>query len=138
MKHLPEKERLLAAVLAEESGQEFREALLGQTLRLVKRRRRFRQVRRAAAAFALVFGTALLGWRYVPRLHTPVSNSVPSLSYMLVQTRPFTGIVSSHPLSSQAFVSSRPATSLITTREAHPAVPETKATQLLDMVRPSV
>src|SRR5438552_12672726 len=66
MKNSPDNERLLADVLAEESDPGFREALLGQTLHLVRRQRRFRKVRRAGSALAVLAGLVLFVWRFLP------------------------------------------------------------------------
>ena len=66
MNHQNDKERLLADVLAGEDGAGFREALLSETLRLARRRRHFRQTRRASAVVAVFVGLGWLGWHSLP------------------------------------------------------------------------
>lgn len=61
-------DNLLDAVLAESAPPDFRTALLGETLRLARRRRRWRQARRTTAVLALltVLGAGI--WRSsIPR-----------------------------------------------------------------------
>jgi hypothetical protein len=60
MKNPCENKRLLSDVLAEGADESFRDALLGQTLRLAKRRRHFRKARRAGLGFAIVAGLVLI------------------------------------------------------------------------------
>ena len=60
-------EHLLAEVLAGEDAAGFREALFSETLRLARRRRHFRQARRAAAVMAVFVGLGWLGWHSLPR-----------------------------------------------------------------------
>jgi hypothetical protein len=58
-----DREELLADVLADESAAGFREALLSETLGLVRRRRQSRRAWRAASALVLVAGLGVLWWR---------------------------------------------------------------------------
>ena len=60
-------EHLLADVLAGEDGAGFREALLSETLRRARRRRHFRQARRAAVGVVVFVGLCLLVWHRLPR-----------------------------------------------------------------------
>jgi hypothetical protein len=91
------KERLLADVLAYGSVGEFREALLSETLGLVRRRRRSRQAWRAACALALVAGLGVLLWRS-PGLRAVAPGKV---------GRPYTEVLS-QPLAASAVVSTQP------------------------------
>ena len=139
MNRRPEKERLLADILAEQSEAEFREALLSQALRRVRRRRRFVQARRSAAGIALLVCLALLGWRFLPSSRAPVS--VSSIRhYTLVQTIPLSPeeVVTSRPVSATVLVSSSPAATVVITSANRPEVPEITDTQLLELVAPSV
>ena len=61
-------EHLLADVLAGEDGAGFREALLSETLRRARRRRHFRQARRAVPVVAGIVGLCLLVWQ-IGRAH---------------------------------------------------------------------
>src|SRR5205809_7101929 len=86
MNNSADNERLLADVLAEESDPGLRELLLGQTLHLVRRHRRFRKVRRVASAMAVIAGLLLLVWRFLP---SPANGPVvPAKPYTLVHTQP--------------------------------------------------
>ena len=97
MNDLPHNERLLDDVLAEESGVRVRETLLGQTLHLVRRQRRFRSIRRAGTATAVFLGLLLLVARFIP---SP-SNIKPS------PARPYT-LVTTQPLQPDAVVQTKP------------------------------
>jgi len=90
-------EHLLADVLAGEDGAGFREALFSETLRLARRRRYFRQARRAATALAVLGGLCLLVWHSLPRRvklpearqqNYAVVHSQPLPAAALVMTRP--------------------------------------------------
>src|SRR5690242_10434348 len=81
----PDNERLLADVLAEGSDPRLREALLAQSLHLVRRQRKFRQARRVTSVIAGVIGLLLLVWRFVPLSPT---GSLSAKSYNLVRTQP--------------------------------------------------
>src|SRR5437016_4075551 len=97
MNNSPDNERLLADVLAEEGDPGFRELLLGQTLHLVRRQRRFRKIRRATSGVALMVGLLLLGWRFLP---SPSNRpTTPAKLYTLVHTQPLpaSAIVASKP-----------------------------------------
>src|SRR5258706_7598407 len=83
------RERLLADVLAEEADPGQREALLGETLRLARRKRRFRQMRRAVPALAAFVALLLMG-AWLLRLR-PVAPNRPVESYVLVRTHPLPG-----------------------------------------------
>ena len=82
-----EHEDLLLDVLAEENEAGFREALLGQTLKLVRRKRRFRTIRRASSGIAILAGLLILVWRFVPS--PPIPPPQPSAKpYALIRTQP--------------------------------------------------
>src|ERR1039457_506831 len=66
MNHETDNEQLLADVLAEAAPTDFREALLGETLRLARRRRRWRQTRRAAALLVALGLLAVLVRQNLP------------------------------------------------------------------------
>ena len=92
------KERLLNEILAEETPAGFREVLLEDTLRLARRRRHFRQTRRAVSALAVVAGLALVVWRSLMPTGIPPE---PSRPYVLVRTQPLPlqAVVATQPLS---------------------------------------
>ena len=79
-------ERLLADVLGEGVAADFRDGLLNETLRLARRRRRFRQVRGAASALAVLAAFGLLVWHEFPS--SPRRMALPAKPYALVRTQP--------------------------------------------------
>jgi hypothetical protein len=90
MSHLPDNERLLKDVLAEESADGFRDALLSETLRHARGRRRGRQARRIGGALVVLIVATMLIWRNFPRSQTQQPQqavSPPSLNYQLIQTQ---------------------------------------------------
>jgi hypothetical protein len=93
----PEQKRLLTDVTLE--GADFREAMLGQTLRAVRRRRHWRQAQRVAA-LCMVLGVAgFLAYRQADRHSSPVAVESASHVYRLVQTEPLpvASLVSTEP-----------------------------------------
>jgi hypothetical protein len=77
-------ERLFADALADEAPAGFREALLSQTLRHARARRRWRQVRRGATALAGVVLLAVLMRLILPQ--PPLA--VPVAGCEIIHTRP--------------------------------------------------
>ena len=111
MNQEPDNGLLLNDVLAEAASPDFREALLGETLRLARRRRRWRQTRRVAG---IIVTLALLGifvWQnnlpQQPVALMPVAKAKVK-SYQLVHTQPLSAgaIVTTRPLSADRFVAS--------------------------------
>jgi hypothetical protein len=90
MNHEPDNKQLLADVLAEAAPADFREALLGETLRLARCRRHWRQTRRAAALLVALGLFTLLVWRnFPPHLLAPMPMAkVKVQGYELVRTQP--------------------------------------------------
>jgi hypothetical protein len=114
---------LLADVLAEAAPADFRDALLGETLRRVRRHRRWRQTRRAAAMLAALVLCGIFIWRenLPPKLVTsalpPPAKPVETV-YTLVKTQPLSAsdIVTTHPLASNKLVASAAAVEIVQTR----------------------
>jgi hypothetical protein len=94
MSRSPDPEDLLAAVLAEAEPPDFRATLLDATLQLVRRRRRVRQVRRAALIAAPLLVAGIFAWRWTPSAAVPSAPAAAGLippvaaSYALIHTRP--------------------------------------------------
>ncbi len=85
------KEKLLNDVLAETSPADFREALLGETLRLARRRRHFRQTRQTIGVLGVFILLAILGrqnWPTQSVASKPVAKKTTPESYKLVLTQP--------------------------------------------------
>ena len=97
MNPAPDNERLLDDVLADATPAGFREALLGETLRLARRRRHWRQTQRAVTVLAVLVLATIAGWRaWVPGPSKPEL----SASYQLVRSRPLRAeqILTTQPL----------------------------------------
>jgi len=137
MNNSPDNERLLDDVLAEERDPGFREVLLGQTLHLVRRQRRFRKVRRAASAMAVIAGLLLLAWRFLPSpSNGPV---VPAKPYTLVHTQPLptSAIVETTPFPPSKLITSVGSVEIIATSAFAHNFRELNDDQLLDFVTPA-
>lgn len=87
MKPQNDRERLLADVLGESSEPEFHAAMLAETLRLARGRRRLRQVQRAGGLLAVSIVLAMLMMRS-PRPATPVKEASPPRAYELTISQP--------------------------------------------------
>ena len=103
-----DNEFLLSDVLSEAASADFREAMLGETLHLVRRRRRLRQTRRAAALVVALGLLAPLVWQNVPpRPAAPMPPAKAEVkSYQLVRTQPLPAgaIVATRTLSADRLV----------------------------------
>src|SRR5689334_14210230 len=105
------REKLIADVIGEDSDPAMREALLGQTLRLARSKRRLRKLRRAmpavAAVAALLLATAHF-FRPGPLAPTPSRSDVPpfsaSESFVRTQPLPLSAVVTTKPLDTAAVV----------------------------------
>jgi hypothetical protein len=131
-----DKDQLLADVLADESSVGFREALLTETLGLVRRRRRFRQVRRAASGLAVIVGLAVLVWRNLPPpVVTPESAG---RSYAIVRSQPLrpAALVSTQPLAANRFVASARNAEIVQTAPGAGQFREIDDSELLALVGP--
>jgi hypothetical protein len=107
------RERLLRDVLAEEPDADFRAALLDQSLRLAGRRRRGRRARRATAAAGVVFGLAVLVWRF----GQPPSRGPEPRGYATVRTQPMVAgaVVATYPLAADRVLTSFPGAEMVQT-----------------------
>ena len=110
MNHEPDNEQLLADVLAEAAPADFRETMLGETLRLACRRRRWRQTRRTAALLvALGLLGVLVRQNFPAHPLAPVPGATAKVkSYELVRTQPLSAgaIVVTRPLAADQLVAS--------------------------------
>ena len=113
MNHKADNDPLLADVLAEAAPADFRDAMLGETLRQVRRRRRWRQTRRAAALLVALGLCGIFIWQ--KNLPPRPMASAPALAvktvaknYQLIQTRPFpvSAIMATQPLAAGQFIAS--------------------------------
>jgi hypothetical protein len=126
-----DNERLFADALAEGGPAGFREALLGKTLRLARRRRHFRQMRRAGAALLAVGLITVLFWpRAVPHGRPPVETQL--ATYQLINSHPLpaSAVVTTQPFVNQIVASVQTA-NVITTAQAHDGLREINDDELL-------
>jgi len=106
---------LLSDVLAEESDTAFREALLHQTLHIVRRKRRFRKARQIAYASLMVVGLALISFHSLVSKRPKSERLEPP--YLLVTTQPLSddAVFSTSRDNAISVVSSSPTVQLIAT-----------------------
>jgi hypothetical protein len=114
-----DNERLLDDVLSEAVPADFREALLGETLRLAGRRRRWRQTCRAAASLVALGLLAGLVWQNQPRppAAMPPVAKAGDKGYQLIRTEPLlvSAMVTTHSLAEGQFVASVATTEMVQT-----------------------
>jgi hypothetical protein len=105
-----DNKRLLDDVLSEAAPADFREALLGETLRLAGRRRRWRQTRRAAALLVALGLLAGLVWQNQsqPPVTVPPAAKAGGKSCQLICTEPLpvSAMVTTQPLAAGQLVAS--------------------------------
>jgi hypothetical protein len=120
MSHLSENERLLKDVLADEAVDGFREALLSETLRHARNRKKGRQARRIGSVLVVLAAATLLIWRNLPQPRTRQPQPAfapPPLNYQLTQTQPTPApmLIETRPMSDRLVVSSLETANVIRT-----------------------
>lgn len=127
-------ERLLADVLGEGVSADLRESLLSETIRLARRRRRFRQVRGATSVLAVLAGLGLLIWHQVPSDRAPAA--LPVKPYTLVRSQPLppAAWVRTGPLSPASIVASTSTVNIIATAGASSPIREINDDELLALL----
>ncbi|HEY1719070.1 MAG TPA: hypothetical protein VGH42_12355 [Verrucomicrobiae bacterium] len=111
MENKTDNEQLLNDVLAEASPAGFREALLGETLRLARRRRHFRQTRQTIGILGAFVLLAILGWQNWPMqpvVSKPLAEKATPENYKLVRTQPLpeNAVITTRQFSETQFASS--------------------------------
>ena len=111
---------LLADVLSEAATADFREVMLGETLRLVRRRRRWRQTRQGAGVFVIVSLLAVLAWQNLPEqpaVFRPLAKKPAPTNYKLVRTEPLSenSLITTGQFSDGQFVASFTAVTQVST-----------------------
>jgi ferric-dicitrate binding protein FerR (iron transport regulator) len=124
-------EQLLADVLGEGAAEDSREGMLDETLHLARRRRRFRQVRNAASALALLTALGLLVWLPFPSARRPAA--LPTKPYTLVRTQPLppAAWVETRPFPASSIVASARTDHIVVTAEAGTRVRDLTDDELL-------
>lgn len=134
-----DQERLLEDVLVGEADAGFHEALLAETLRLARNRRRARRVQRVGAMLAVVSViTAVAIWRN-PRAPMIVPPP-PAQNYQLTLSQPFpaASIVSTRPLSADQLVASKALARVLHTTAMSGSYREVGDDELLALAAPQV
>ncbi len=111
MNRRTDNDDLLADVLSETAPADFRDAMLGETLRLVRRRRRWRQTRQVAGVFAVAGLLAILSWQNWPEesvVSKQFVKKAAETNYKLVRTQPLpvNAVVTTRPFSDNQLVAS--------------------------------
>ncbi|HXE43413.1 MAG TPA: hypothetical protein VN516_10340 [Candidatus Baltobacteraceae bacterium] len=120
MNRRSDKDKLLNDVLGESSLEDFRGALLAQTLQMARRRRHVRQAQRTAGVFFLAILAGYFLWKNPKPSANPVMTKKPvPRAYRLVQTKPLptTAVVTTHPFSGVQAISSSVNVVLVTTEK---------------------
>jgi len=131
------KEHLLDDILAEESGPAIRDALLGQTLHLARRKRRHRKIQRATSVLAVFLGLLLLVWHFVPS--PPIASPSAARPFTLVRTQPLgpSAIVETRRNSFENIITSSRTVEIIATSQASHDFRDLSDDQLLELAGPS-
>lgn len=113
MNERTDNQNLLAEVLAEASPPDFREAMLAETLRLARRRRRIRQARPVAGVLVMAGLLVVLVAHHfskLPAVSPPMAKQTEPQSYKLVRTRPLpaSALVSTRNFPATGFTASVP------------------------------
>src|SRR5450631_4116512 len=113
MNERTDNQDLLAEVLAEASPADFREAMLAETLRLARRRRRIRQTRPVAGVLVMAGLLVVLVAHHfskLPVVSPPTAKQIEPQSYQLVRTQslPASALVSTRSFSATGIASTVP------------------------------
>ena len=129
-------ERLLAEVMAGADAAGFREALLGETLRLARRRRRFRRALQAVPLVAVFVGLALRMRRGLPPEGPP--REAMQENYVVVQSQPLpaAALVMTRPLAIDHLVASFTNVQRVQTEQHNGQFREIDDDELLALARP--
>jgi|SRR5690348_8843974 len=138
-------DNLLDDVLTEAAPADFRDAMLGKTLRLVRRRRRWRQTRRAAALLAVLVLCGVFIWQKnmpqkpVALSPTPAAKAA-GKSYILVGTQPLPvgDIVTTQPLTSHKVVAPAVVAEIVQTHRGNYRIINDDELLMLVASRPAV
>lgn len=131
----PERNKpLLSGVLAEDTRADFREALLDHTLRIVRRKRRFRKVRQGAYASLMVVALALISFHFFISKPPAPKRLEPSYTLVLTQPLPASAVLSTSRDHSVAAISTLPTVEWIATGESSPILRQLNDDQLLALL----
>ncbi len=115
MKPIPDRERLLADVLAEDTSGYSRESLLEKTLLFAKRRRQARVLRRGAGILAILGLISVFIWKNPRTEPAPVAIKPPSFVLIRTQPLPTNAIIRTQQLNANMLVASYPSAKTVHT-----------------------
>jgi hypothetical protein len=96
----PDREELLADVLAEAAPSDFRGALLGDLLQRVQQKRRFKLLRQRVGALGLAALVGILAWRHLPQFRLLPGSTAASYELVHTQVLADSAVVHTHPFTS--------------------------------------
>jgi len=133
---MPDRNKLglLSDVLAEETSPGFRDALLADTLGLVRRRRRIHRAFRAGAALAIVAALGLIVFRSPTEIaRAPLKRSRP---YQVVVSKPLlaAALVRTQPMAPGCIVASSETAAIVRTASARKTLHEITDSELLALL----
>lgn len=129
-----EKNHLLTDVLAESEPLDFRASLLGETLRLVRRRRHLRYTRRVATLVAALGVLAVFAWRRAP--HTAPLPLATHYELVRTQALPTTAVIATQPFGAERLVASFTSAATLHTPLDRTLVPTINDRELLAFAAP--
>ncbi len=104
MNRTTDQRRLLAEVLAEAEPAGFRDALLGETLRLAGSRRRGRRFRKGTATLVVLGLLGTLVWQFMLPGHGILTLVAPSYANVRTEPLPLAAIVRTQPFAADRIV----------------------------------
>ena len=134
MSEFRQNECLLGDVLSEGTAAGFREGLLNQTLRLARRRRCFRQARRATSVLALLAGVGMLVCYRFPSKPAPEAPSTWPCAMIHTQPLPPAAWVVTRPLAPENLVISASVSRILVATKGGERVREINDDELLALV----
>lgn len=122
MKLESDDDALLKDVFGEAAPASLREAMLGESLRMVRRRHKIRRLGRAAALLAVLGLAVVLIQQSAPRRPDVLSGATPAKvekTYTLVRSQPLlaAAMVTTRPLSSGQFIGATVVAGIVRTRQ---------------------
>src|ERR1051325_3485099 len=127
------REHLMRDVLGEDSDPAFREALLGQTLRLARRQRRLRKLAQTMPTVAAMLILLLLSLHLFQPAPSP--NRSPDRPYTLVRTQPLlpSALVTTKSLTAANLVTTTHSVAMLRTARGAPSLRELTDEELLKL-----
>ena len=136
MSRATDQRRLLADVLAEAEPTGFREALLGETLRLAGSRRRTRRLRQTTAALVILGLLGTLVWQFMLPGHGRFTPTAASYANVRTESLPPGAIVRTQPFAPDRIVMSVASVDVVRTTPSSGGFRRLNDDELLALVAP--